>query len=129
MVRRIDVTGREGIRLAAWEFADPPKGGHEPDGEHRAEHGPADPASGGPRKPHGVLLLHGLMGRAAHWADTARWLSSRYHAIGLDQRGHGRSDKPEDAGYDRSRTSPTPRPPSSSSTSPRSPSSATPWAP
>ncbi|MGW7352768.1 alpha/beta fold hydrolase [Streptomyces sp. NPDC054784] len=101
MVRRIDVTGREGIRLAAWEFADPPKGGHEPDGEHRAEHGPADPASGGPRKPHGVLLLHGLMGRAAHWADTARWLSSRYHAIGLDQRGHGRSDKPEDAGYDR----------------------------
>lgn len=26
MVRRIDVTGTDGLRLAAWEFADPPKG-------------------------------------------------------------------------------------------------------
>ncbi len=26
MVRRIDVTGAAGIQLAAWEFADPPKG-------------------------------------------------------------------------------------------------------
>lgn len=26
MVRRIDVTGADGVRLAAWEYADPPKG-------------------------------------------------------------------------------------------------------
>lgn len=105
MVRRIDVTGREGIRLAAWEFADPPKGDHGPvDGDHdgarEAGGGPSARAGGG-RDPHGVLLLHGLMGRAAHWADTARWLSARYRAVGLDQRGHGRSDKPADACYDR----------------------------
>ena len=25
MARRIDVTGAGGVRLAAWEFADPPK--------------------------------------------------------------------------------------------------------
>jgi pimeloyl-ACP methyl ester carboxylesterase len=42
----------------------------------------------------GVLLLHGLLGRASHWADTARWLSGRYRAVALDQRGHGQSDKP-----------------------------------
>jgi pimeloyl-ACP methyl ester carboxylesterase len=76
MVRRIDVTGADGVRLAAWEFADPPKSVRE------SERAP------------GVLLLHGLMGRASHWADTARWLSARHRAIGLDQRGHGRSEKP-----------------------------------
>ncbi|WP_407550417.1 alpha/beta hydrolase [Streptomyces sp. Pv4-95] len=85
MVRRIDVTGTGGVRLAAWEFTDPPKIG----GAGEAERGP------------GVLLLHGLMGRAAHWADTARWLSARYRPVGLDQRGHGRSDKPADGPYDR----------------------------
>ncbi|MCT2592668.1 alpha/beta hydrolase [Streptomyces sp. N2-109] len=103
MVRRIDVTGPEGIRLAAWEFGDPPKGdhgvGHAGHPDHRS--GGAAGATGRQRKPSGVLLLHGLMGRAAHWADTARWLSARYRAIGLDQRGHGRSDKPDDASYDR----------------------------
>ncbi|MEU0736507.1 alpha/beta hydrolase, partial [Streptomyces lavendulocolor] len=26
MVRRIDLTGADGLRLAAWEFTDPPKG-------------------------------------------------------------------------------------------------------
>lgn len=26
MARRIDVTGAGGVRLAAWEFGDPPKG-------------------------------------------------------------------------------------------------------
>ncbi|MBD9734591.1 alpha/beta hydrolase, partial [Streptomyces sp. H28] len=25
MARRIDVTGADGVRLAAWEFGDPPK--------------------------------------------------------------------------------------------------------
>ncbi|MEU8348950.1 alpha/beta hydrolase [Streptomyces sp. NPDC048845] len=83
MVRRIDVTGTDGVRLAAWEFAEPPKGGKE-----------------GEQAP-GVLLLHGLMGRAAHWADTARWLAARHRAFGLDQRGHGRSDKPAEGPYSR----------------------------
>ncbi|MEU6766831.1 alpha/beta hydrolase [Streptomyces sp. NPDC046853] len=83
MVRRIDVTGANGVRLAAWEFADPPKS-TERDGS-----------------PGGVLLLHGLMGRASHWAGTARWLSERHRAVALDQRGHGQSDKPADGPFTR----------------------------
>ncbi|MEV0782636.1 alpha/beta hydrolase [Streptomyces sp. NPDC050423] len=83
MVRRIDVTGTDGVRLAAWEFADPPK--------ERTE---------SERAP-GVLMLHGLMGRASHWASTTRWLAERHRAVGLDQRGHGRSDKPADGSYTR----------------------------
>ncbi|WP_381797053.1 alpha/beta fold hydrolase [Streptomyces niveus] len=83
MVQRIDVTGFDGLRLAAWEFADPPK----------------EPAGTGPTP--GVLLLHGLMGRASHWAATARRLSGRHRAVALDQRGHGRSDKPPEAPYTR----------------------------
>jgi pimeloyl-ACP methyl ester carboxylesterase len=103
MVRRINVTGSNGLRLAAWEFADPPKGtGPEPadepaPGNRRRKSSATAGASAGKetqKPPKGVLLLHGLMGRAAHWADTARWLSGRYRAVGLDQRGHGRSDKP-----------------------------------
>lgn len=86
VVRRIDVTGTGGVRLAAWEFTDPPKTGR---GGEEGERGP------------GVLLLHGLMGRASHWAETARWLGSRCRAVGLDQRGHGRSEKPQDGPYDR----------------------------
>ncbi|RLU90505.1 alpha/beta hydrolase [Streptomyces griseocarneus] len=78
MVRRIDVSGSGGVRLAAWEFADPPKAG-DPDGA---------------AAPGAVLLLHGLMGRAAHWAETARWLSARHRAVALDMRGHGRSSRP-----------------------------------
>ncbi|MFD7550749.1 alpha/beta fold hydrolase [Streptomyces sp. NPDC059816] len=81
MARRIDVTGAGGVRLAAWDFADPPKPGR--------------------RNAPGVLLLHGLMGRASHWADTARWLGERHRALALDQRGHGRSDKPVDGPWDR----------------------------
>ncbi|NGO73032.1 alpha/beta fold hydrolase [Streptomyces boncukensis] len=102
MVRRINVTGADGIRLAAWEFADPPKGTQEgaPDAADTA--GAADTAdSPAGRTPPGVLLLHGLMGRASHWAQAARWLSARYRAIALDQRGHGRSDKPAEGPYDR----------------------------
>ncbi|GHH47014.1 alpha/beta fold hydrolase [Streptomyces candidus] len=83
MARRIDVTGADGVRLAAWEFADPPKDGGEPE-----------------RSP-GVLLLHGLMGRSSHWAETARWLSERHRAVALDQRGHGRSEKPADGPFTR----------------------------
>lgn len=82
VVRRIDVTGAGGVRLAAWEFGDPPK---------------TEEVSRAP----GVLLLHGLMGRASHWASTARWLSERHRAVALDQRGHGQSDKPPEAAYTR----------------------------
>ena len=116
MARRIDVTGADGVRLAAWEFADPPKDG-------------ADPAEAATRSAPGVLLLHGLMGRASHWASTARWLSARYRAVALDQRGHGRSDKPA-AGFrsPATPTSTTPKPPSTSSASAPPSSSATPWA-
>ncbi|WP_432249081.1 alpha/beta fold hydrolase [Streptomyces sanyensis] len=85
MVRRTDVIGAGGVRLAAWEFADPLKG--------PGDHGQADAP--------GVLLLHGLMGRASHWASTARWLAERYRAVALDQRGHGRSGKPADGPYTR----------------------------
>ncbi|HEV7627759.1 MAG TPA: alpha/beta hydrolase [Streptomyces sp.] len=119
MVRRINVTGSNGLRLAAWEFADPPKDcsdsgeaseagagstsldGAVPPPGARTRTVPAEPRAlqGKPEvPPKGVLLLHGLMGRAAHWADTARWLSGRYRAVGLDQRGHGRSEMPVGAG-------------------------------
>jgi pimeloyl-ACP methyl ester carboxylesterase len=82
MARRIDVAGAGGVRLAAWEFADP----HKPEAE------PGAP---------GVLLLHGLMGRASHWASTCRWLAERYRAVALDQRGHGQSEKPPGAAFTR----------------------------
>jgi pimeloyl-ACP methyl ester carboxylesterase len=49
----------------------------------------------------GVLLLHGLMGRASHWAATARWLADRYRVVALDLRGHGHSEKPPPAAYTR----------------------------
>jgi pimeloyl-ACP methyl ester carboxylesterase len=106
MVRRIDVAGAGGVRLAAWEFAEPPKarGGAEPPDAGPADSpagGPADSPGDGPAGGPGVLLLHGLMGRGAHWAETARWLAARHRAVALDQRGHGRSDKPPDGPYDR----------------------------
>ncbi|GHD35010.1 alpha/beta fold hydrolase [Streptomyces galbus] len=104
MARRIDVTGAGGVRLAAWEFGDPPKEAPGPvDGPLGGRPGAAADGSGpqGDRGP-GVLLLHGLMGRASHWAPTARWLSERHRAVALDQRGHGRSEKPpEVASYTR----------------------------
>ena len=80
--RRIDVTGVGGVPLAAWEYADPPK-------------------STDAGRTSGVLLLHGLMGRASHWAGTARWLAERHRAVALDQRGHGRSGKPGTDRYSR----------------------------
>ncbi|MFV0135245.1 alpha/beta fold hydrolase [Streptomyces sp. HMX87] len=101
MARRIDVTGAGGVRLAAWEFGDPPKTDPATDPTTGPATDPAPGAGGGPGAP-GVLLLHGLMGRASHWAVTARRLSARHRAVALDQRGHGRSDKPvERAAYTR----------------------------
>ncbi|MEV4946314.1 alpha/beta hydrolase [Streptomyces sp. NPDC053755] len=88
MVRRLDVTGAAGVRLAAWEFTEERVPGA------RRERAPGAPASG-------VLLLHGLMGRASHWAPTAGWLAGRHRAVALDQRGHGASDKPPAGPYTR----------------------------
>ncbi|MER8000654.1 MULTISPECIES: alpha/beta fold hydrolase [unclassified Streptomyces] len=89
MVQRIDVTGADGIRLAAWEYADPPKRRGEAERDEETA------------RTSGVLLLHGLMGRASHWASTARWLAARHRAVALDQRGHGRSEKPPEGPYTR----------------------------
>ncbi|WP_330349158.1 alpha/beta fold hydrolase [Streptomyces sp. NBC_00582] len=116
MARRIDVTGAGGVRLAAWEFGDPPKGDPprsgtdamipaQSTGERDGHVVPGAPpgsvnGSGTERTP-GVLLLHGLMGRASHWASTARWLSERHRAVALDQRGHGQSEKPPEAAFTR----------------------------
>ncbi|MFI1013422.1 alpha/beta fold hydrolase [Streptomyces sp. NPDC020965] len=103
MARRMDVVGADGVRLAAWEFADPHKGddavrGRDtPQGRARDDPAVDDDQEGAP----GVLLLHGLMGRASHWASTARWLSGRQRAVALDQRGHGRSEKPLAGPYTR----------------------------
>ncbi|KOV99260.1 hydrolase [Streptomyces sp. NRRL B-1140] len=98
MARRIDVTGTGGVRLAAWEFGDPPK--TDPARDVRDGQGAHDGHTAPEGSP-GVLLLHGLMGRASHWASTARWLSARYRAVALDQRGHGRSDKPPQGAFTR----------------------------
>lgn len=87
MVRRIDVTGAGGARLVAWEYGD-----RSPGGSAGGTGGSGGAAS--PGRP-SVLLLHGLMGRASNWEETARWLAPRYRAVALDQRGHGESDKPE----------------------------------
>lgn len=76
MVRRLDVTGADGVRLAAWEFSEAAS----PSGEPAA------------------LLLHGLMGRAFHWTGTARWLGASRRVVALDQRGHGQSERPPTAG-------------------------------
>ncbi|MEU3184503.1 alpha/beta hydrolase [Streptomyces sp. NPDC006923] len=83
MTQRVEVTGADGVRLAAWEFADPSR------------------RSGQPGQPSGVLLLHGLMGRASHWAPVARRLAERHRTVALDQRGHGCSDKPAEGAYTR----------------------------
>jgi pimeloyl-ACP methyl ester carboxylesterase len=39
----------------------------------------------------GVLLLHGLMGRATTWWPAAQWLTRYGRVVGLDARGHGRN--------------------------------------
>lgn len=39
----------------------------------------------------GILLLHGLMGRASTWRPVAGWLTSYGRVVGLDARGHGAS--------------------------------------
>ena len=39
----------------------------------------------------GILLLHGLMGRASTWWTSAQWLTRYGRVVGLDARGHGRA--------------------------------------
>ncbi|MFP3913517.1 MAG: alpha/beta fold hydrolase [Actinomycetota bacterium] len=43
-----------------------------------------------------VLVLHGIMGHAREWDVLVDALSPRFRVIGLDQRGHGRSDWAEE---------------------------------
>ena len=45
-----------------------------------------------------VVFLHGLMAFSANWRKIASRLESRYQCLIYDQRGHGRSFKPE-SGY------------------------------
>jgi pimeloyl-ACP methyl ester carboxylesterase len=52
---------------------------------------------GGEGRP--VILLHGLASNARWWLLVAPLLRDRFRVVALDQRGHGRSDKPPD-GYD-----------------------------
>ncbi|MFF3840044.1 alpha/beta fold hydrolase [Streptomyces sp. NPDC001930] len=92
MARRLDVTGADGVRLAAWDFT------------------PGTAPQAGP----GVLLLHGLMGHAAHWSPAISRLAeaaarpdatphphNHPRTVALDQRGHGHSDKPPAASFTR----------------------------
>lgn len=94
MIKRYEVTGASGVRLAAWEYGADAQGrtgrtrqtapaGRASDGEHRAAEA-GEPA---------VLLLHGLLGRASHWAGVARRLAPRHRTVALDQRGHGHSGR------------------------------------
>ncbi|MFJ5706523.1 alpha/beta fold hydrolase [Streptomyces sp. NPDC093105] len=135
MARRLDVTGADGIRLAAWDYTavsaltatTAEDGGTAAGPEARAGAGPAGARPAGAtavsiaRQPSGpedrpapavppapaepaealaaptgapVLLLHGLMGHAGHWAPAAGLLTGGHRTIALDQRGHGASEKP-----------------------------------
>src|SRR5919201_5850693 len=46
-----------------------------------------------------IVLLHGLSSSSRIWDQVAARLAPRWRVVALDQRGHGRSDKP-DEGYD-----------------------------
>lgn len=39
----------------------------------------------------GILLLHGLMGRATTWWPVAQWLTRYGRVVGIDARAHGRN--------------------------------------
>ncbi|MCE9578406.1 MAG: isochorismatase family protein [Deltaproteobacteria bacterium] len=49
-----------------------------------------------------IVFLHGAMGRGASWLPVIEALAPRHRCIAIDQRGHGRSDRPA-TGYDRER--------------------------
>jgi 2-(acetamidomethylene)succinate hydrolase len=44
-----------------------------------------------------AIFLHGITAAAAVWDPILQLVGSTFRAIAVDQRGHGRSDKPEDA--------------------------------
>src|SRR5205823_14636196 len=46
----------------------------------------------------GILLLHGLMGRATTWWRVARWLTRYGRVVGWDARCHGRNPHREPCG-------------------------------
>ncbi|HEY5609418.1 MAG TPA: alpha/beta hydrolase [Alphaproteobacteria bacterium] len=46
-----------------------------------------------------LLLLHGVTANARGWDKVAERLAEGFHVVAVDQRGHGRSDKPA-KGYD-----------------------------
>jgi pimeloyl-ACP methyl ester carboxylesterase len=46
-----------------------------------------------------VIMLHGITGHARTWDDECRLLAGRYHALALDQRGHGDTDPAPDGDY------------------------------
>src|SRR4029077_10227271 len=48
-----------------------------------------------------VLLVHGLASSSVIWEGVARRLWPSFRVVAYDQRGHGRSDKPDDGyGFD-----------------------------
>ncbi|REJ84628.1 MAG: alpha/beta hydrolase [Acidobacteria bacterium] len=57
----------------------------------------------GPTGAEPVLLIHGYRAAGSlNWSATERLLAERYRVITIDNRGHGKSDKPEDpAAYGR----------------------------
>ncbi|MEG4350410.1 alpha/beta hydrolase [Microcoleus sp. LAD1_D3] len=52
----------------------------------------------GKKKSPRLLLLHGLADSACVWTSLGNYLSSRYHIVAPDMRGHGESSKPK-TGY------------------------------
>jgi pimeloyl-ACP methyl ester carboxylesterase len=59
-----------------------------------------EPAPGTARSPVSFLLVHGLASNARLWDGVAAELAAHgFASVAIDQRGHGRSDKPDD-GYD-----------------------------
>lgn len=61
---------------------------------------PHEPSPGSPRQPVTFLLVHGLASNARTWDGVAAALAAQgFASVAIDQRGHGRSDKP-DGGYD-----------------------------
>lgn len=47
-----------------------------------------------------VLLLHGLASSSRIWDRVAPALAERFRTVGVDQRGHGQSDRPRDYSFD-----------------------------
>lgn len=95
--RRFEVRGADGVRLMAWDYAAAAVVAAQAEAQAQASRaaGPDAGVRGACRSRPGVLLLHGLLGRASHWAPTARRLAPRFRAVALDQRGHGRSERPD----------------------------------